>query len=157
MEVKTVNVDETPYLYVEGSAPANPDAVGAAMGEAFGKVMAFIGQHGLTPTGMPMSVYYTYDPEQMAFRAGIPVSADDAGKAQGEIKADVTPAGEVLHFVHVGPYDKLAEAYGQAEQEARKTGRGLGTPTWEVYANDPGETPPEQLRTEVFSVPGPVW
>jgi effector-binding domain-containing protein len=30
--------------------------------------------------------------------------------AEGEVKADVTPAGKVLHFTHKGPYSGLEAA-----------------------------------------------
>lgn len=126
--------------------------ISAAMDRAFAALFAFMKNHSVEPTGAPMAVYLDYDPEQMAFRAGISVSAKDAEKAEGDIKADVTPGGEVHTFTHVGPYATLREAYVAVEGELAKRGKGLGVPTWEVYLNDPATTPPEELRTEVFSV-----
>lgn len=157
MDIKTIHLEERPYLYIEASAPMDPTKVGEAMGAAYGRLSGFLAQHGIAPTGQPISVYYGYDPNTMTFRAGMPVSADDAGKAEGDIKADVLPSGEVFHFTHVGPYAKLRDTYQAVEDQVKATGKGLGTPTWEVYVDDPAETPEEKLRTDIYSVPGEPW
>lgn len=158
VDVKTVQLEAQNYLYIEGSAPlAEPAKIGAAMGEAFGQLMAFFGQNGIAPAAAPIAVYTGYDPETLTFRAGMPVDEAEAGKAAGDVKADALPAGEAFHFVHVGPYAGLRDSYQAAEDVVKAKGQGLGAPTWEVYVNDPATTPEAELRTEIYSVPGPVW
>jgi effector-binding domain-containing protein len=120
------------------------------MGKAYGDVMAFIQANGLTLTGPALSVYYAYDPNTVTFRAGFFVSAEDAKKASGDIRADVTPAGRVVNFMHEGPYSKLGESYNQLMGWLEKEGLSLGAPTWEVYVNDPDSTPEEELRTDIY-------
>ena len=158
MGIETIELEAQPYLFVEGSAPmADPAKISAAMGEAFGQLMAFIGQNGITTTSAPMAVYTGFDPETLSFRAAKAISQADAAKAGGDIKADVLPGGEVFHISHIGPYATLRNTYQAAEVAVKATGKGLGTPTWEVYVDDPATTPEADLRTEIYSVPGEPW
>lgn len=158
MDVKTVQLKAQHYLYIEGGAPmADPAKISAAMGEAFGQLMAFFGQNGITPAAPPIAVYTGYDPETLTFRAGMPVGEGEAGKAAGLVKADILPEGAAFHFTHVGPYAKLRDSYQAAEDIVKAKGQGLGAPTWEIYVNDPATTPQAQLRTEIYSVPGEAW
>ena len=152
MQIKTIEVAETPYLYVEGAAPMDPALISKEMDKAFGRLTAFLQAHGIAPGGPPMAVYYDYDPDRMVFRAALPVSEGDARKAEEDVKADATPGGAVYTFIHTGPYSSLRDTYIAAESELAKKGQGLGVPTWEVYANDPAGTPEADLRTEVYSV-----
>ena len=110
-DFKLTDVDEQPYVFAERTCPMVPAAISEEMGKAYGDVMGFIQANGLTLTGPALSVYYTYDPNTVTFRAGFFVSAEDAAKASGDIKADVTPAGRVVAFTHAGPYEKLSESY----------------------------------------------
>lgn len=144
------DVEEMPYLYQERSCAMDPQQISAAMGEVFCSVMGFLQKHGIQPASPPLSVYYGYDPETLTFRAGFPVSKDDAAKAEGEIKAAATPAGKALTFTHVGPYAKLRESYGEAMKYIEDNNLKMSAPAWEIYIDDPGTTPEAQLRTNIF-------
>lgn len=149
-DFKLTDVSELPYVYVERTCPMVPASISEEMGKAYGDVMAFIQANGLTPTGPALSVYYAYDPNTVTFRAGFFVSADDAKKASGNVKADMTPAGRVVNFTHLGPYSKLSESYGKLMGWLQDEGLALGAPTWEVYVNDPDTTPEDELRTDIY-------
>ena len=86
----------------------------------------------------------------MTFRAGFSVLPEDLAKAEGAVKADVTPAGKVLSFVHTGPYSELRNSYGEMMTYAEQNGLKIRAPAWEVYVNDPATVPEEELRTDVF-------
>ena len=150
MNFDMVQVEETPYLYEERTCGMDPKDIGAAMGEVFHNVMAFMKAHGIAPAGQAMSVYYTYDPDKMTFRAGFSVLPEDLAKAEGTVKADVTPAGKVLSFVHTGPYSELRNSYGEMMTYLEKNELKVGAPTWEVYLNDPRAVPEDELKTQVF-------
>ena len=146
-----VQVEETPYLYEERSCSMDPQDVGANMAEAFRTVDAFVRENGITSAKDVLSAYYTYDPERIIFRAGVSVSAEDAKSQSGSVKADVLPAGEVLHFTHVGPYSTLRDSYGEMMDYLAENKLNVGAPTWEVYVDDPAAgIPEEELRTEVY-------
>ena len=143
-------VEPRPYLYVERSCSMDPGDIATAMGRAFGDVMGFLEHHGIAPAGPPLSVYHTYDDAKMDFRAGVFVKADAIRAADGDVRADSTPGGTVLHFVHTGPYATLRDSYGALMEHCRSEGLTPGTPTWEVYVDDADTTPEHRLRTEVY-------
>lgn len=145
-----VDVTEKSYVYVERECEMDPAVISETIGKAFTDVMAFIQANGVALTGPALSVYYGYDPRTVVFRAGFFVSREDAGKAAGEIKAGVTPAGKVVHFIHKGPYSTLSESYGDLMAWLQARDLTLGAPTWEVYVDDPDSTPEAQLRTEIY-------
>lgn len=144
------DVETASYLYEERSCSMDPDDISATMQKAFGNVMQFLKSHNIKPSGAPLSVYYTHDPNEMTFRSGCFVSEEDAVKAEGAIQSASTPAGEVLTFTHVGPYARLRNSYGEMMTYLEENGLKVGVPTWEVYVNDPSVVPEEELRTDVF-------
>lgn len=150
LSFKLTDVEAAPYLYEERSCSMDPDDISATMQKAFGSVMHFLKSHNIEPSGRPLSVYYTYDPNEMTFRAGCFVPEEDAAKAEGDIQSDSTPAGKVLTFTHMGPYAGLRNSYGEMMTYLEKNGLKVGAPTWEVYVNDPSVVPEEELRTDVF-------
>ena len=125
-------VEETPYLYVEKSCSMAPEDISRAMGEAFGEVMGHMRGAGIVPKGPALS------------------AKADMARTGGHVKADVTPAGEVLFFVHKGPYATLRDDYGLMMEHIAAEGLEIGAPTWEVYVNDPDSVPEEDLLTECY-------
>jgi len=58
----------------------------------------------------------------------------------GNVQCVVTPAGEVASTVHVGPYDRLAEAHSAIHAWCAANGRRIARASWEPYgdwSNDP--------------------
>ncbi len=144
------DVTETPYLYAERTCSMDPAVISQHMGSAFQQVWQFMQDNSIAPAGAPLSVYYHYSPDTLRFRSGFAVAGDDAAKAQGDVKADTLPAGRVLHFIHKGSYATLRDDYGEMMQYLSEKGLQVGTPTWEVYINDPAEVPEEDLLTEIY-------
>ncbi|GGD32220.1 GyrI-like domain-containing protein [Sinisalibacter lacisalsi] len=149
-DFKLIDVDETPYLYVERSTTMDPGEISRAMGSAFGEVWAFMEKHGVPPGGGALSVYHDYAEGRMAFRAGFVVARADMAAADGTVKADATPAGRVLHFTHIGAYDGLRDAYDGMMRHMESEGLAYAPPTWEVYLNSPDEVHEDQLVTKCY-------
>jgi len=129
--------------------PYGPE-IGPAMGSAFGEVFGFVGQNGLTPLAMPMSVYIGMDPKILRFHGGVIVSPEDAAKASGNVKVGALPAGETITTIHIGPYDDLSETHKAMWAHIAENGLEVAMPIWEIYVDDPETVAPEALRTEVF-------
>lgn len=151
-EFKLIKASETPYLYVTKTSSMEPADISAKMGEAFEAVWAFMQAHGVNPAGGALSVYADYSPDQMEFRAGFTVSRQDLAKAEGEIKGDVTPGGELLYFQHKGSYATLRDDYGLMMQHLKSIGREMGVPMWEIYLNSPDQVPEADLLTDIYMV-----
>lgn len=149
MDFTRKTLSDQPYIYVDRECPFGPE-IADVMGSAFGEVFAFIGQAGLTPLSMPMSVYIGMDPKVLRFRGGVAVSAEDAAKAAGAIKSDVLPIGDVMHVIDTGPYDGQSATHKALWSHMEAEGIAGTMPAWEVYIDDPGDTAPKALRTEIF-------
>ncbi|RVT84062.1 AraC family transcriptional regulator [Rhodobacteraceae bacterium CCMM004] len=149
-----VDTDPVPYLYVDCECDPTPEAMGAAMAQAFGTVMGFLQRHGIRPAGRPISVYHDYDPARMRFRVGMPVGADALRAAEAPLSGDTIPAGRALRCTHVGPYGALRETYEALERHMDEEGLTMGAVCWESYVDDPAEVPPERLRTDIHMALG---
>ena len=149
-DFKIIDVPETAYLYVERATSMAPEEISAAMGSAFGEVWGFMQRHGVAPAGGALSVYLDYNEAMMAFRAGFVIAPADMAAAQGAVKADVTPAGKVLHFTHKGSYATLRNDYDAMMAHMAAEKLAYAPPTWEVYLNSPDQVHEEQLLTECY-------
>jgi len=145
-----VAVKETPYLYVDRTTSMDGDEIGQAMHTGFAQVWAFMEHHGVAPAGGGLSVYHDYAQDKVDFRVGFVVARDDMAAAEGAVKADVTPAGRVLHFTLTGSYAGLRPAYEAMMTYMEAEGLRSVRPTWEVYMNGPNEVPEDRLVTECY-------
>lgn len=68
-------------------------------------------------------------------------------EASGEVYATETPAGEVAMAVHIGPYDRLKEAYDAIHAWAQAHSRRFAGRSWEIYGDWSDD--PSKLETTV--------
>jgi effector-binding domain-containing protein len=76
------------------------------------------------------------DPMEIDF--GVQVS--QAFEPAANVRCIETPAGEVASTVHVGPYDRLADAHNAIHTWCSRNNRKIGQASWEIYGdwtNDP--------------------
>jgi effector-binding domain-containing protein len=142
-------IGETPYLYVEGESEMTPEAIGAEMGRCLEHVAGYMSDHGIAAAGPPLAVYHTHDPQRLRFRAGVVVSSEALQETGHGVASDVTPAGRVLSFTHVGPYATLRDDYADMMRHVEGEGLTIAAPTWELYIDDPATVPAAELRTKV--------
>ena len=151
-EFSIVTVEPQPILYVHRSSSTDPEAIGACMTEAFGALVGFVEAQGIAMTGPPMSIYHGFGETEATFDVAIAVSAADAERAAGhaDIKGGATHAGRALKAVHVGPYNRLVDTYGQVMAHMETEKITPKAPSWERYMNDPSSTPEAELVTEIY-------
>jgi effector-binding domain-containing protein len=76
---------------------------------------------------------------------------DSANSVPAELSSWSLPATKALCVEHVGSYDHLDNAWSAAYQFARyKKLKQSKAGAFEIYKNDPKETSPADLRTEIF-------
>ncbi|MEX3016208.1 GyrI-like domain-containing protein [Gymnodinialimonas hymeniacidonis] len=153
MEFITKDLPEQNYIYVDRECGYGPE-IAEAMGSAFGEVYGFVQENGITPLSMPLTVYLGMDPKVLRFRAGFAVSAEDAARVNGTIKADTLPGGATMTGVHVGPYDRMNETHQAMWAHMEADGIKGGMPIWEVYVDDPDTVEADKLRTEIYCTLG---
>lgn len=153
MEFTRKTLEPQHYIYVDRECPYGPE-IAKAMESGFGEVFTFVGTQGLKPLSMPMSVYLEMDPTMLRFRAGVIVSAEDATKASGNIKSDQLPSGDIMTATHTGPYDQMSDSHQAMWKHMEAEGIPAAMPVWEIYVDDPGQVPANQLRTDLYRAIG---
>jgi effector-binding domain-containing protein len=123
--------------------------MGEKLGEAFGAVMQHVFQAGAQLPGPAFAYYEQLGNQRFDVRAGFIVTAPIDGN--GTVLPFELPAVRVATTTHIGPYDKLSEAYTALAEQAKVRGEEMEitAPMWEEYLSEP-DTPPEQTRTVVY-------
>lgn len=117
------------------------------LGEAYGTVAQYLGELGEYPAGPPFVIYYNEDMQDLDIEIGFPVARELPGR--GDIQASELPGGKAATCLYTGPYDDIAEPYEALTQWMEENGHEPTGVCYEMYLNDPQETPPEELQTQI--------
>ncbi len=117
------------------------------LGEAYGRIAAYLAGSGETPAGAPFTAYYNMDMQDLDVEIGFPVSKSLAGK--DDIQASEIPGGKLAFALHTGPYSECGLAYEALTQFVKEQGFEATGAAYEFYLNDPQETPQAQLQTQI--------
>lgn len=90
-----------PYL---GITRRVTHGVPAAVDQAFPALFAWLGEHGVAPAGPPFIRTREIDERGEPLELDVAVPVASAVEGDGEVRADVLPAGRYLTALHVGPY-----------------------------------------------------
>jgi len=111
----------------------------------------FFGQK-LMPTGPLMGIYYNspdmVKPEELKWAVGFPVA--DGIKVKDPLKLDHFKHELVLYHLYKGPYEGMDKAYKAIEAYMKKNNYKWDGPAYERWLDNPQETKPENLRTEIL-------
>ena len=121
--------------------------IGGAMNEAFGAIMAHVEAGGAQFAGPPFALYPGEIGDEFDVVVCTPV-APGATAGPG-VDLEEVPGGPAACTMHKGPYDAVGEAYGALQAWMAANGKQPGFPAREVYLNEPGTVPAEELLTEV--------
>ena len=123
--------------------------------EAFERLHQLADQAGLASMpGNTMLAIYHDDPsttpsDRLRSHAAVVVPPQEA--LPGGLVEQTIPAGNYARTEHVGPYERLSEAWEQFKQSVPQTGKQLGSgPSFEIYRNDPSTVPKEALVTDLY-------
>lgn len=146
--VEIIQVEAQKAIVIKYDVPtAN---VGPAMGEAYGKLFAFLGSKNAIPAGSPFSVYYSFDPKgNTVFEAGVPVGEEFSGTE--EILFKEFPSMKVVSSQFKGAYDKMEPVYQQLSDYIKDNKIETTGTSWEVYLTDPSQmTSPDDNQTLIY-------
>lgn len=90
------------------------------MGSSYCEIMQTMGSSGVQPTGPPFAMYHNMDVSNLDVEIGFPVA------------------------------EKTEEAYNRLTAFVKEQGLEPESYVYEFYLNDPAETPPEELKTEIY-------
>lgn len=126
--------------------------IGKQMEEDFTKLEAFLKDKEDLVAGTALSIYHKWDPVKQisGFTSAIPVKNIPSNLPQEFISGSI-PATPTYTLQHTGPYEHLGNAwstlYGMQRAKIFKINKKVDP--FEVYHNDPANTPAQELLTEV--------
>lgn len=139
--------DEVEVIGIEHTGPYE------GIGEAFGRLHEWLGEHQLAGDATAMYAIFLSDPrgtpsEELKSMAAVSMSPmPEAGPPA--VRSTVA-GGSYAVITHEGPYESILNSYRALEQWFNENGRQFGDrPAFEVYLNTPEDTAPEDLRTEI--------
>jgi AraC family transcriptional regulator len=125
------------------------------VGAAWGRLMPWAGMRGLLGPGMRILGVVHDDPEsvpaeQLRYDAALVVNRPVT--PEGDIALGEIPAGDYAVALHIGPYSRVFDSYAHLcgvwlPQQGREL---AAAPALEFYFNSPADTPPDELRTELW-------
>lgn len=127
--------------------------IAQAIGEVLPRVFMYAQAAGVAFSGPPITRYIQTGPGLMTIEPGMPVASlpASADPDAAEIMPITLAGGSVAMTTHVGPYDRLPDAYAAMEQWIEAEGLKIAGPPWESYITDPAHVPdPKDWKTEVF-------
>ena len=117
------------------------------MGPGISELLATIAAQGITPTGPWFSHHLKMAPDTWDFEISVPVSAPVV--AAGRVRPSQWPAMKVARTVYQGPYEGLADAWGEFIDWITANGHTPAPDLYECYVAGPGSSPdPANWRTE---------
>ena len=121
-----------------------PDSFKAAFPELLGRLRLL----GVAPSGAPFVIYHEFGTDGIDAEVSVPIGEPVA--AAGKTESRVLPAMTVARTIHVGPYEKLGDAYTALWDWIKSHGFEIAGPIQERYLNGPGDNvPTSEYRTEI--------
>src|SRR5262249_9522397 len=105
--------------------------LGEMMRDRIAALADYVQQGGALPAGPPFVRYHTFGETETDFEFGVPVVEPAIG--EGRIVAGELPGGTAIATWHLGPHDKLGDAYARIGAWLKDHGREPDGTPWEVY------------------------
>lgn len=136
-----------PQLLAAASGYATTQNYVPRLFELLDKVWAFLKTNPQVKNeGLNVFLYFNQDDKGMPIQAGVKITAPFESAA--EVICSATPGGRVATTVHIGPYEKLAEAHSALRNWCKDNSHSCAGPVWEIYGH--WNDNPDQLQTDVF-------
>ena len=137
---------DQPVLSIRTRTPVQD--IPQVLGKAYGAIAQYLEELGEQPAGPPFAAYYNMDMQNLDIEIGFPVSVKLPGK--GDIEASKIPSGKVATCLYTGPYSEIEPAYNAISQWIEGNGYKPTGVVYEMYLNDPAQTPPQELKTQIL-------
>jgi effector-binding domain-containing protein/uncharacterized protein YndB with AHSA1/START domain len=146
---ESAQVEARPLVVLPVRAANDANAIGVALGVAYGKLSGYVSAEGLRQAGAPVAVYAGEQKGALLIEAGIPVDRTDLAPP-APMRVGTSYAGPAVKVVHRGDYAGLPAAREQVRAYLATSGLVQNGPLWEEYVSDPSSTPLAELVTNIF-------
>ena len=118
------------------------------MGPGIGELMATVAAQGIAPAGPWFTHHRRRPADTFDFEISVPVTAPVS--AAGRVQPGEWPAMKVARTVHHGPYEGLADAWGEFIDWIETNGHNPAPDLYECYLAGPESgSDPANWRTEL--------
>ncbi len=145
-QAEQVNLEPRPSLTIR--LKSSDGDIAEMFDQGFSAIAGYLESKGKTPQGPPFVIYYNMEMDNLEVEFGFPVEEGIEGK--DPIKATMTPSGKAATSVYIGPYEEAEPVYDALMKWISDNGLEANGVAYEIYLDDPAETPPEQLRIQVY-------
>ena len=116
---------------------------------AYERILAYLKEMDITPTGPPFVTYYTMDLQDLDVEMGFPV--EDLLPGEGDLCPGEIEKSTVVSFMHKGPYEGLHEVFSAMATFLEEKGLQAKGVSYEVYYNGPNDVQSsEELLTKIL-------
>ena len=138
--------------YIGITSETHMKGIGPCMTQNFTKLKNWLCENKIEPAGAPFSITHRFDmaSQTTSCTAAIPVEKLPSPAPEGFICAE-RPGTSTFAIQHTGPYEHLGNAWSAGMFRARNKvfAQNKQIDCFEVYENNPEETPAEELLTTV--------
>lgn len=115
---------------------------------AFPELLGRLRLLGVTPSGPPFVIYHEFGTQGIDAEVSVPIDAPIV--VAGKVESRVLPEMTVARTLHLGPYEKLEDAYTALRTWIRGHEFEIAGPVQERYLNGPGDhVASDEYRTEI--------
>jgi len=152
MQCKLSQREPQATLAIRTRAPVQ--ALPLVIGEAYAAIAQYLQELGEPMTGAPYAAYFNMDMQDLDIELGFPTAK--ALPEKDNIHPSEIPGGKFATCVHVGPYGDVEPTYNTLFEWMKSHTYQWSGVAYEFYLNDPDETPPEKLQTQIFLPVKPI-
>ena len=122
---------------------------------AFGNLYTFLAKEGFLPAGPPSRLYYNVPgqvpDDNLKWELRVPIAGvcDPSGPNERGLGFRNLEGETVASIVHIGPFSIIGDTYTAIKSWVDQNGYKIMGQCEEVYLNEPGNTPPAEIRTEI--------
>ncbi|OGD71786.1 MAG: hypothetical protein A2Y64_07375 [Candidatus Coatesbacteria bacterium RBG_13_66_14] len=148
-EIKIVQLEPMRLAYFRSRKGYDPEGVQGA----FGRLGEFLGKNPPGEKTLVLGLSWddpqTTPTEKSRYDAAYTLTGEAPTGVDG---VHELAAGTFVEYHHVGPYDELGKAFGEAHRQLHLLGgyKMRKGACIEIYRNDPGTTPPAELVTDIY-------
>ena len=131
---------------------ASLSEIGDSMNEAIREAEEKLGQTSIPHEGQKIAVYHQFDMANRIFEYTAGVMVHDPDAEVDGLSFWSMPESNALSVTHIGSYENLGNAWSAAHSHLRhlKLKQIPKVGTFEIYRNEPGDTEPAGLITDIF-------
>ncbi|MCH9650773.1 MAG: SRPBCC family protein [Deltaproteobacteria bacterium] len=151
-DIEITEVAERTIASTEGESGTGSEEVSAAIGEAYGKVLGFLGKRNLQAAGAPLTINKTWGEDGYQFEAAMPLATNpNLEAAEGaEVVIRDLPATRAVRLIQKGSYSQMEGNYAALEAYLEANGLNASGHSWAEYLNDPATVAEEELVTHIY-------